>query len=78
MSFRFPNFIRSALVACIIDFEGSESQFAKVGYLSFLFSLRAPSETLTLRRAFSDDPVNEHIPQPEKALIKICTVDDTP
>ena len=77
-SFRFPNFIRSALVARIIDFDGFDSQFAQVAYLSFLFSLRVPSETLAIRRAFSDDPVSEHIPQSEKALIKICTIEGVP
>ena len=77
-SFRLPNFIRIPLVARIIGFEGFSADFAQVAYLSFLFSLRVPSETLALRRASPKDPIVDHTPQPTKALIKLSTIDGKP
>ena len=77
-SFRFPNFIRSSLLLRIVEFEGFASEFAQVAYLSFLVSLRVPSETLMMRRAFPTDLIAEQTPQPDKALIKLATLDDRP
>ena len=50
-----------------------ESQFAQLGILSYLYPLRVPSETLTIRRAFFDDPLTEFAPQTDKAPMGIRT-----
>ena len=42
-----------------------------LAFISFLFSLRVPSEALQLRRAFHDDPISEPVGQSEKALIGV-------
>ena len=70
-SFAFPNFFFSKGLLKLLDHEGLESQFFQLGFLSYLFSLRVPSETLTLRRAFFDGPLTEFVPQPDKALMGI-------
>ena len=62
----------------IVDFEGFASEFAHVDYLSCLFSLRVSSETLMLRRDFPVDPIADHAHQPDKALIKLATMDGHP
>ena len=46
-------------------------------YLSYLFALRVPSETLRLTRAFADDRMAEFIPQPDKAIIGTRTYKET-
>ena len=38
----------------------------------------AQSETLMIRRAVSNDPIADHNPHPDKALIKIATLGDRP
>ena len=73
-SFRFTNFIRSPLLLRIITRETSisgPSEFAQAAFFPFLFSFRAPSETLVLRRAFSSDLLDDFPPQAEKSLIGI-------
>ena len=70
-SFRFSNFIRSSLLIQLIHHETIQSEFAQAAFLSFLFALRVPSETLQLRRAFRDDQLLAFSPQTKKALI--CT-----
>ena len=70
-SFAFPNFFFSKDLLRLLDREGVESQFFQLGFLSYLFSLRVPSETLCLKRAFFDDPLTEFVPQTDKALAGI-------
>ena len=70
-SFAFPNFIFSADLLAIFKHEGPLSPFFQAASLSYLFSLRVPSETLELRRAFADDPLTEFAHQTDKALIGI-------
>ena len=74
-SFRFPNFIRSQLIAEIIARETPASEFAQACFFSFLFSIRVLSETLHLRRAYSADRLTEFTPQVEKALIGVVEAD---
>ena len=47
-SFAFPNFIMTSDVMRIILDQGSQSTVGMIAYLSYLFSLRVPSETLQL------------------------------
>ena len=70
-SSRFPNFIRSPLLLRVITHETSASEFDQAAFFSFLFSLRAPSATPVLRRAFSSDLLGDFPPQEEKALIGV-------
>ena len=74
-SSRFPNFIRSHLLAKIAARETAESEFAQVRFLSSLFSFRVPSETLQLRRASPTDDLEGFTPQLEKALIGVRIID---
>ena len=70
--FAFPNFFffPNGLLRLLCH-EGPESQFFQLGFLSYLFSLRAPSEALALGRAFYDGPLTEFVPQTDKALAGI-------
>ena len=70
-SFRFANFIRSQLLAKIVEHESTWGEFAQSAFFSFLFSFRVPSEALQLRRAFDDDPLTVFAPQREKAIIGV-------
>ena len=70
-SFAFPNFFFSKDLLKLLDHEGIDSAFFQLAYLSYLFSLRVPSETLRIQRAFFDDPLTEFVPQPDKALMGI-------
>ena len=70
-SFRFPNFIFSKDLLKILDHETIDSQFGQLCYLSYLFSLRVPSETLQIRRAYHDDPLTQFVHQEDRALMGI-------
>ena len=48
---RFPNFIRSEIARMLIRHFGGNDEFTRMAYISFLFALRVPSETLHMRRA---------------------------
>ena len=72
-SFKFPNFIRVALLLQIIQHEPADSEFAQAFWLSFLFAFRVPSETLQLVRAYTDDEITAFTPYREKALIGLRT-----
>ena len=75
-SFAFPNFIfPSALLVHTHDGANLALFPGGLPFLPFL-SLRAPSETLQLQRAFADDPITEFAPQTDKALIGIRTYKD--
>ena len=45
----FPNVVDLRPLRRIINFEGIESQFSTICYLSFLFSLRAPSGGICMK-----------------------------
>ena len=62
----------------ILEWAKIDSAQGRAYYISYLFALRAPSETLELRRAFSDGRITEFIPQDEKkALIATRTYRQT-
>ena len=54
-SFRFPNFIRGDILLRLLKMGAIRSEIAQACVLSLLFAFRVPSETLQLRRAYSDD-----------------------
>ena len=66
LPFKPPNFIGPE---ALLRWAKLDSATGQAYYLSFLFSLRVPSETLRLQRAFADDRLAEFIPQDDKALI---------
>ena len=70
-SFKFPNFIFSKDLLRIIDRETLGIQFGQICYLSYLFPLRVPSETLQIRWAYRDDPLAEFSPQTDRSLMGI-------
>ena len=69
--FAFPNFLFTNDLFFIISNLGWERMFCQLIFITFLFSLRVPSEALLLRRAFADDPISEFVSQDEKALIGV-------
>ena len=70
-SFRFHNFASLDIIREILAIEGWRSQFLQAAVLSFLFSLRVPSETLLIVRAFGDEPLLRFCKQKTKALIGV-------
>ena len=70
-SFQFPNVIRCADLMQLLTLTPYRGEFGQLAFLSYIFSLRAPSETLQLVRAFANDPVTEYKPQEQKALIGV-------
>ena len=52
----------------ILKHETPSSEFAQIAYISFLFALRIPSETLQLIRAYKGGDLDRFSPQAERAL----------
>ena len=77
LSFKFPNFIESKDILTVLEFVKLDSVTGQSYYLSYLFGLRVPSETLRLTRAFRDDRITEFAPQTDKALIGTRKYNDT-
>ena len=77
-TFVFPNFLGAADVLRIIRYEGQLAPMAVVAYLSYLFSLRVPSETLRLEKASTQDQLLSFEPQGPKALIGLQWMKETP
>ena len=71
-SFAFTNFIQSNDLFRILEHENN-SALARIAYISYLFSLRVPSETLQLIRAPATAPLLKFIPQVPKVLIGVQT-----
>ena len=69
LSSKFANFIKSTDLISLLTFLKLDSEMGHACFISFLYALRAPSETLRLVRALADDRLAEFIPQEEKALI---------
>lgn len=65
-SFRSHNFIRSSLLAKIVERKSTKSEFAQSASLSFLFAIRVPSDTLQLRRAYRGDKLLDPPPNQTK------------
>ena len=68
LSFKSPNFIKSEALIELLTFLKVGSVMGQACFLSYLFALRAPSETLRLVRAFADGRLAEFGPQEYKAL----------
>ena len=62
----------------IVQFEGRFAPMAMVAYLSYLSSLRAPSEALALQVAATSDSLTTFTPQIPKALIGADALNQTP
>ena len=71
ISFRFHNFADFAMLLELLALEGWRSPFVRAAMLSFLFSLRVPSETLLLRRAYGNEPLLSFCRQETKARIGV-------
>ena len=71
MSFKCPSFIQSAELFALLERPPLTSELGHAFYLSYLFPLMAPSETLRPDMAFRGDPITEFRPQEEKALIAV-------
>ena len=56
-TFKFPNFLFAADIFNLVNFLGWGREFSLFAFISFLFSLRVPSEALLLRRDFRIDPI---------------------
>ena len=67
-SSRFPNFIRSQRLLMIINHESFNIEFDQADFLSFIRSLRVPSETLQLVRAFSTGALEALLLIPRRRL----------
>ena len=58
-SFAFPNFLSPKDILEIRDREGMPPPFFHLSFLSYLFFIRVPSDTLMIRRAYAGDPLTE-------------------
>ena len=76
-SFQSPNFIQSKDLIAILRHVKLDNELGHLCFMAYLFSLRVPSEALTARRAFSNDPLMKFTPQEDKALIGIRTYKNT-
>ena len=68
-SFKFPNFLFLSDISKLVDFLGRGREFAVLSFISFLFSLRVPSDSLLLRMDHRDDPNGEPVNQSDKTPI---------
>ena len=64
-----PNFTRAPDLLKILGWAKHDTPHGQAYFLSYLFALRVPSETLVLRRALPDGRITGFIPQLDKALI---------
>lgn len=71
LRFAFPNFIESDGLIRILKYTKLDSDMGKAVFLSYQFSLRAPSETFRLTRTYKDDRAGEFAHQEDMALITI-------
>ena len=69
LSFKPPNFIESNDLLAIVEFVKLDSIAGHAYFLSYLFGLRVPSETLRLTRSYRDGRITEFAHQTDKALI---------
>ena len=68
---RFPNFLYTADLYRVINNLGRLDPFAQLAFPPFLFSLRAPSEALPMRRACDHERLADFVPQNDKVLIGV-------
>ena len=76
--FEFPNFIMTSDVMRIILDHRWQSNIGMIAYLSYLFSLRAPSETQQLTVANHNDKQLKFSPRGPKALIGLEPITTLP
>ena len=76
-SFQFPNFTQSKDLIAILRHAKLDNELGQLFLMAYLLSLRSPSEALTTRRAFANDPLVQFTPQEDKALIGIRTYKKT-
>ena len=76
-SFIFPNFIQSPDLITMLRHIKLDTELGQLCYMAYLFSLRVPSEALTARRAFADDPLLGFVPQEDKALMGVRSYKQT-
>ena len=76
-SFAFPNYVFPHDLIKLIEWETWHSPLAQVDFLSYLFSLRAPSDALQLRKAASPGKLLKFTQQREKFPIGIKQMEDT-
>ena len=69
LSFKFQNYMMAADLLRLLHVSNPSSEFGQAAFFSFLFLLRAPSETLWMRKADSSDRLTESPPQRHKALV---------
>ena len=70
-AFTFPNFLFTADLFIIINDFGWHDEFAQLCFISFLFSLRIPSEALVMRHAHPEGRISEFVAQQDKVLIGV-------
>ena len=68
LSFRPPNFISPTDSPHIVEKHRMNSDIGSIFFVIYLFSLRVPSGTFPIRRAFKDDPITEFREQETKIL----------
>ena len=72
-SFQFPSFTQSTELLTILRFVKLDTELGRLFFTAYLFPLRVPSEALTAKRAFSNDPITQFIPEEEKPLAGVCS-----
>ena len=77
-SFQFPNIVRCNDMVRILRFSPIRGEFGQLAYMSYIFSLLVPSDTIQLVRAFSSDPIAEYKKQDTNALIGVRKHHNTP
>ena len=74
-SFAFANFTHPNDLFSILEHENN-SALARAAYISYMFPLRVPSETLQLIRATSAEPLLKFLPRKPKVLIGVQTFEE--
>ena len=74
---QFHNLIRCNDLVQLLRFPPLRGEFGQLAYMSDIFSLRVPSETLQLVRAFSNDQIAEYKKQDTNSLIGVRTYNAT-
>ena len=71
---RFSNILTFADLNRFITHETLQSDFGKLGFMSFLFLLRLQSEALPMRRAYPSDPLLPNAPPSGKSVIGLLSI----
>ena len=71
LSFKFQNYLMADDLLRPLQVENLNTEFGQAAFLSFLFLLRVPSETLWMRKAGEFARLTEFSPQERKVLIGV-------